>query len=90
MKYRLKITKKAKSELQSFDFKYQRKIVEKLRFFIAEKNPLKYAQKLKNKKFGVYRFRVGEYRIIFDIDKDDNINILIILRIKHRKNVYER
>ena len=30
----------------------------------------------------------GDYRAIFDLDKDGNIVILLILRIKHRKEVY--
>ena len=33
-----------------------------------------------------YRFRVGDYRIIFDIDKNE-LKILV-LKIGHRKNVY--
>lgn len=34
-----------------------------------------------------YRFRVGDYRIIFDIEKD-KLQILI-LQVGHRKNIYE-
>ena len=33
-----------------------------------------------------FRFRVGDYRVIFDIEKD-NLQILV-LRIGHRKNIY--
>lgn len=33
-----------------------------------------------------YRFRVGDYRVIFDMDKNE-VQILI-LKIGHRKNVY--
>ncbi|WP_456486560.1 type II toxin-antitoxin system RelE family toxin [Candidatus Alkanophaga liquidiphilum] len=36
-------------------------------------------------KIGTYRFRIGDYRIIFDID-DDN---MVILRIGHRKSIYK-
>jgi mRNA interferase RelE/StbE len=34
-----------------------------------------------------YRLRVGDYRIIFDIDKNE-LKILI-LKIGHRKNIYD-
>ena len=34
-----------------------------------------------------YRFRVGDYRVIFDIDKNE-LKILV-LKVGHRKNVYE-
>jgi mRNA interferase RelE/StbE len=32
-----------------------------------------------------YRLRVGDYRILFETDR----NKIIVYRIKHRKNVYE-
>ena len=34
-----------------------------------------------------YRFRVGDYRVIFDIDKNE-LKILV-LKIGHRKKVYD-
>lgn len=33
-----------------------------------------------------FRLRVGDYRIIFSIEKD----LIIILKVGHRKNIYER
>ena len=33
-----------------------------------------------------YRFRVGDYRIIFDIDK--NKLKIFVLKLGHRKNIY--
>ncbi|MBC8526038.1 MAG: type II toxin-antitoxin system RelE/ParE family toxin [Candidatus Cloacimonetes bacterium] len=36
------------------------------------------------RKLGSYRFRIGNYRVIFDIDEDK----LVILRVGHRKNIY--
>ena len=35
-----------------------------------------------------YRLRVGDYRIIIDIDKE-KLHILII-KISHRKNIYQK
>ena len=34
-----------------------------------------------------YRFRVGDYRVIFDI-KQEKLHILV-LKIGHRKNIYD-
>ncbi len=34
-----------------------------------------------------YRFRVGDYRIIFDLEKNE-LKILV-LQVAHRKNVYD-
>lgn len=35
-----------------------------------------------------YRLRVGDYRIILDLDKEQLL--VLVLRIGHRKNVYDR
>ena len=34
-----------------------------------------------------YRMRVGDYRIIFDIEKNELL--ILILQVGHRKNVYD-
>ncbi len=35
-----------------------------------------------------YRMRVGEYRVIVDLDKEKLI--ILVLRMGHRRNVYEQ
>jgi len=35
-----------------------------------------------------YRFRVGDYRIIFDMERDKLL--ILILQIGHRKNIYKK
>ena len=35
-----------------------------------------------------YKLRVGDYRVIADIE--DNINILYVLHIGHRRNIYKK
>ena len=88
MKYKLFYTLKAKKDLLSLDKKIASKILDKLDFFINSEEPLKYAKKLVNKPTGAYRFRVGVYRVIFDIDNKGKLSILLVLKIKHRKDVY--
>ncbi|HUD81721.1 MAG TPA: type II toxin-antitoxin system RelE/ParE family toxin [Patescibacteria group bacterium] len=39
-----------------------------------------------NSKVGDYRFRVGDYRVVFDLNK----NKIIILMIEHRREVYRK
>ncbi len=34
-----------------------------------------------------YRFRVGDYQVIFDLEKDKLV--ILILKIGHRKNIYD-
>ena len=52
----------------------------------AKTNPHRYFKRLKGTKS--YRLRVGEYRIIANID-DKEIQILV-LYIDHRKKIYKR
>ena len=49
-------------------------------------DPLKYAQKISDSALGSYRFRIGDYRVIFDIEG----NQLVVLRVGHRKEIYRR
>lgn len=62
----------------------QRSILDKLRFYIAQKNILKFAEPLTGSESGRWRFRIGDYRVIFKIIKDK----IVILKIGHRKDVY--
>lgn len=89
MTYKILFAHKAKKDFLSLDAKIQKRIAEKLRFFIKSKQPLRHAKKLTNPRLGFYRFRVGDYRIIFDINDKGRICLLYILKIKHRKEVYE-
>jgi mRNA interferase RelE/StbE len=43
------------------------------------------ARKLISHRIGAYRFRIGDYRIIFDIDGEN----IVILRIGHRRDIYK-
>lgn len=41
---------------------------------------------LRDYKHADYRIRVGDYRILFDID--DARRVIVILRVGHRKDIY--
>lgn len=49
-------------------------------------HPLLHTKKLKGPLYGLYSFRVLEYRVIFEIEKPDTIRLLAI---RHRKDVYK-
>lgn len=51
-----------------------------------EPNPLKHAEPLKQSELGSYRFRVGDYRVVFDLEGDQ----IVVLRVGHRKEIYKR
>ncbi len=60
----------------------QRRLTEKLLRY--SQDPLAHAVKLTDASIGQYRFRVGDYRIIFDL-KD---GVLFVLAAGHRGEIY--
>ena len=45
------------------------------------------AEFLTNQRIGQYRFRIGNYRVVVDL-KDDNV--IMIVDVGHRKDIYRR
>jgi len=82
MGYELIYTKNAYRDIKKLDRVAQKKLAKALKR-LSEK-PFFYAQKLVLSQLGGYRFRIGNYRVIFDVDGKK----IIILRIGHRKEIY--
>lgn len=89
MEYQVIYAPKALEDLFELENNIAKRIKEKITFFRRQENPLHYAKKLKNTIFGTYRFRIGDYRAIFDVDHQGMISVLHILLIKHRKEIYQ-
>ena len=60
-------TKKSIGNLNDLPRAIQKRIVIKLRFYATQTAPLKFAERLADPYLGDWRFRVGDYRIIFDV-----------------------
>lgn len=88
MKHQVIYSAKARDDLKNMELLMARRIIKKVRFYSAAEDPLSFAKPITNARFGEYRFRVGDYRILFDCDTKGNIRVLKILRIKHRRDVY--
>ena len=78
-------SKRAFKELSQFSGKVQERIMKKIRFFMAQKEPLHFAKSLQRKDLGDYRFRIGDYRVTVEV----NGNTIYVLNIRHRKDAYE-
>lgn len=78
-------TQKAAEELKKLSQSVQGRIVKKMRFYGRQKDPLKFAKRLVNNREGSYRFRIGNYRLTFDIIK----NTIFILKIGKRDKFYD-
>ncbi len=86
MKCTLKIESRAAKDLKSLDIRTQKRIIKKLKFYLNSNDPLAYSKKLADSEDGDYRWRIGNYRAVFDI-KNDTIKLL---RVQHRREVYKK
>lgn len=83
LKYEVYFKSSAEKELYKLDSKLIRLILNKIEFLSF--NPrAKGAIKLKGNIS--HRYRVGDYRVIYEVD--DRRKIITIFRIRHRKDVY--
>lgn len=74
----------AVSDLQKLPREVQIRMIKKLDFFISSNNPLDFADYLINFEIGQYRFRIGDYRVIFDLED----KTIVVLAIGHRREIY--
>ncbi len=83
--FRYEFTSKSLKQFYKLDQKVQFRIIEKLDYICNSPNPTIYAEHLTDSRLGEYRFRIGDYRVVFDVKGD----LLTIHRVGDRKNVYK-
>ena len=84
MKYSLAYTRRAIKDIQRLEDKTRKRIGNALLRY--SENPFNYSEKLTDSKLGNYRFRIGDYRVIFDLEATD----IVVLRVGHRKEIYRK
>ena len=77
---------KAAREIDKLSAEDRARILRKLKFYAQQENPLRFAEKLTDFRFGELSFRIGDYRIICDIINGSKI---IILKVGHRRDIYK-
>jgi len=77
------------TELKRLDPPIQRRILRYLRERVSTaEDPRSFARPLRGEKVGLWRYRVGAYRVVCAIeDRQDRVRVL---RIGHRREVYDR
>ena len=83
--YEYRLTKKSLRQFQKLDLPTRKRIFNKLDYFCHRPDPFVFAEKLSDNKAGQYRFRMGDYRVIFDVEN----NVIKILKIGHRRDIYK-
>lgn len=80
---KLQLTSKAQKELDKIDDKTALRISQKI--YQLESDPFgQSSQKLGGGKG--YRIRIGEYRVVYTVDKTNKT--ITVIRIKHRREAY--
>jgi len=88
MQWTISFDKYALKALSKFDKKNQNRILQFLKVdLLALDNPRQLGKALTGKFKGMWRYRVGDYRIICEIV--DNELVIVAVEIKHRSNVYK-
>jgi len=80
--YKVEFSQTAEKQLNKLNREIQERIIavlERIRF-----KPFHFVKKLINSPY--YRLRVGDYRVILDIQK--NKLIIFVIELGHRKNIY--
>lgn len=88
IRYELRYSEHARKDLFSCERTFAKRIVKKLAENCALPDPLQRAKALTGELSGVYRYRIGNYRVLFELNGSNEIIVLMVLRIRHRKEVY--
>jgi len=80
--HRLVFTERAARDIAGLDRTTKERIGRALRRLETE--PRSKSRQLTQSTLGTYRYRVGDFRVIFDIEGDE----VVILRVGHRSVIY--
>ena len=78
-------TPQALKQLEKLPKDIQVRIVKKLDFYCMQKSPLDFAEHLTDRSLGSYRFRIGDWRVVFDIEQEK----IVVLVVGHRREIYK-
>ena len=89
MAWTYRLTATAEKTLRKLDPPQQRRIFQFLDERIqGAKDPRSEGKPLKGRHQGLWRFRVVDYRIVTEIQ--DEVAVVLVLKVAHRRDVYER
>jgi mRNA interferase RelE/StbE len=90
MAWKIELSQEADRQLDKLDPQVARRILTFLHERVARlDNPRSIGEALRGAKLGEFwKYRVGDYRLICSIE--DKLMLILVLRIGHRREVYER
>ncbi len=87
MDWKIEIKKSVVKEIKKLKKEVQKRIINFLKKLEKGENPRSQGKLLRGKKSELWRYRVGDYRIVCKIE-NKNVTILILL-IGHRRDIYK-
>ena len=86
MDYRIEIAHRVYKRIKKLPVDLQKRIVKKIRSL--SKNPFPSGfTKLTLSTMDLYRIRMGEYRIVYQVFEDEVL--ILVITVRHRKDVYD-
>lgn len=83
------IEAQALKDLQKLNHEARKSILDNLRDRIAgDQDPTRFGKPLRGQLQGVWRYRVGHYRVLCQIQ--EKVMVVLVVAVGHRKNVYDQ
>ncbi len=87
--WKIEVTETAKKQLSKLDHQVQAEIVTYLRERIqTDEDPRRFGAPLRKELASRWKYRVGNYRIICEIQADTIL--VLVLMVSHRSTIYDR
>ena len=84
----VELTPRAEKALKRLDHSVKKRVVDKLQEIQGSDDPRDFLKPMRGQLTGMFRLRVGDYRVIIDIQ--DERCVILALDVGHRSTVYDR
>lgn len=88
MAWKIEIDKGVQRSMKKLDRNVAKRIIAKLREISQLEDPRSTGKALVGNLTGLWRYRVGDYRIVCDIE--DEVLLILVIDVAHRSKVYKR
>lgn len=88
MAWRIRFSKEADRALRKLDRQVSARILDELEEVSRLDDPRSRGKALVGNLSGLWRYRVGDYRVVCDIE--DGVMLIAVIDVAHRREVYRR
>ena len=88
MAWKIEIDKGVQRSMKNLDRHVAKRIIAKLREISQLEDPRSTGKALVGNLAGLWRYRVGDYQIVCDIE--DEVLLILVVDVAHRSKVYKR